>query len=149
MSGLYSYSDYLDDPFLATDEIGNFLRSSALRLFLGAGASKGFGLPEWKMLIARVLGKDMDANFVADLDATITDLRRLIDPVDDGSKEYVRRVQKALYNGVRRNLLKQLQKSPLLLAVAALITGMHRGRIDSVITYNYDDLLEQYLSYPC
>jgi hypothetical protein len=115
-------------------------------LFLGAGASIAFNLPPWKMLIARILGKESDPVFVSELDSkSVTDLRRLVDPFDDDSATYVENVHNALYRDVKANLLEQLQVSPLLLALAALMTGAHRGRIDSVVTYNYDDLLEQYL----
>lgn len=146
MSHIYSYTDYVVDPFLATDELGRLLGNSAFRLFLGAGASVAFNLPAWKMLIARILGKESDPVFVSGLDSkSVTDLRRLIDPLDDDSALYVGKVQNALYRDVKTNLLEQLQVSPLLLALAALMTGAHRGRIDSVVTYNYDDLLEQYL----
>jgi hypothetical protein len=146
LNGIYSYKDYAVKPFLATLALGELLQRSALRLFLGAGASAGFGLPSWKLLLARVLGKDHDAAFLAALEAkSPTDQRRLIDPLDDGSEAYLRLVHSGLYRDAAPDLLAQLQKSPLLLAVAAMMTGLHRGRIDSVITYNYDDLLEQYL----
>jgi len=146
LSGIYSYSDYVVKPFLATLALGELLKRSALRLFLGAGASAGFGLPAWKLLIARVLGRDGDPSFLAVLDATSpTDQRRQIDPLDDASEAYFLKVHTALYRDSAADLLTQLQRSPLLLAVAAMMTGLHRGRIDSVVTYNYDDLLEQYL----
>ncbi len=142
----YGYDDYLRDPFLAVDRIGSLLKMGVLRLFLGAGASSGFGLPEWKTLIARVLARDTDKDFMDSLPRqTPADLTKLLDDIDDGSDKYVRRVHEALYRDAAPSLLRQLQKSPLLLSVAALTTGAHRGRIDSVITYNYDDLLEQYL----
>jgi SIR2-like domain len=147
VSDIYSYGDYIADPFLATIALGQLLGSSSLRLFLGAGVSSGFGLPEWKMLTSRVLGKDTDTTFMANLDGeSVEELRRLLDTVDDGSETYVCRVHDALYRDVASDLIRQLQKSPLLLAVAALMTGAHRGRVDSVVTYNYDDLLEQYLA---
>lgn len=146
MNSAYDYSDYVAEPFLATHELGDLLRTSSLRLFLGAGVSSGFGLPEWAQLIARILGRDDDLDFVATLKSkTIPELRRLLDPIDNKTTEYHQRVHEALYRDVAPDLIKQLQKSPLLLAVAAMMTGAHRGRIDSVITYNYDDLLEQYL----
>lgn len=142
----YSYNDYLKDPFLAVDRIGALLRDGVLRLFLGAGVSSGFGLPEWKTLIARVLSRDTDKDFLDSLpDRTPTDLTKLVDDVDDASDEYVRKVHEALYRDAAKSLFDQLQRSPLLLSVSALLTGAYRGRIDSVITYNYDDLLEQYL----
>lgn len=145
---IYSEADYQANPFLATDELGRLLRSGSLRLFLGAGVSSGFGLPEWRALIARVLGREADEAFVASL-GTMSEKAQatLIDPVDDGSPQYVRLVQEALYRDVRADLVERLQRSPLLLAVAALVTGgLCRGRVDSVVTYNYDDLLEQYLA---
>lgn len=76
------------------------------------------------------------------------DLARLVDPIDRNEQrlEYLRAVYKALYDTVEPTLTERLSKSPLLLAVAALLTGSCRGRIDRVFTYNYDDLLEQYLA---
>ncbi|MFN0164915.1 MAG: SIR2 family protein [Bryobacteraceae bacterium] len=142
----YGYDDYLQNPFLAVDRIGSLLRKGVLRLFLGAGASSGFGLPEWKTLIARVLSRDTDKDFMDSLPGlTPTDLTKLINDMDDSSEKYVRQVHEALYRDAATSLLGQLRQSPLLLSVAALVTGAHRGRIDSVVTYNYDDLLEQYL----
>ena len=142
----YSYEDYLKDPVLAVDRIGSLLRDGVLRLFLGAGVSSGFGLPQWKTLIARVLSRDTDKGFMKSLHSlTPTDLTKLVDDIDDGSEKYIRGVHEALYRDAAASLFDQLQRSPLLLSVAALVTGAHRGRIDSVITYNYDDLLEQYL----
>lgn len=115
-------------------------------LFLGAGASSGFGLPDWPLLVARILKKDADPSFMKELrQKSDTDMAELIDALDDGSEEYVNKVREALYSGVAKELTDQLPRSPLLLAVAALITGSCRGRITSVITYNYDDLLKQYL----
>jgi hypothetical protein len=134
------------DPFLAVERIGSLLGEGVLRLFLGAGVSSGFGLPQWKILIARVLSRDTDRDFLDRLPSKApTDLTKLIDDIDDGSQKYVRRVHEALYRDSATSLFDQLQRSPLLLSVAALVTGAHRGRIDAVITYNYDDLLEQYL----
>lgn len=146
MTLLYSHKDYERDPFLATAEIGRMLASGSLRLFLGAGVSAAFGLPEWKLLVARLLERESDASFMADLASrSSSELGRLLDPLDDGSTDYYRRVHEALYRDVAADLLEQLQRSPLLLAVAALMTGSHRGRVESVVTYNYDDILERYL----
>ena len=141
-----SHADYKDKPFLATDAIGRLLGMSRLNLFLGAGISKGFGLPDWTMLIARILGKDGDAAFVADLRSkSSSDQIQLLDAIDDGGADYFSKIHGALYRDVKSSLLEQLQQSPLLLAVGALVTGSCRGRISVVYTYNYDDLLEQYL----
>ena len=143
----FSWRDFQEDPQRAVPEIGEFLNDGALSLYVGAGASSGFGLPEWKILIARILGKDRDASLLARLDGgSPMELSKLLDSVDDGSLKYVSSVHQALYRDVEKDLLDQLQRSPLLLAVAALITGSCRGNVSSVVTYNYDDLLEQYLA---
>jgi SIR2-like domain len=142
---IYSDKDYALQPLLAAPALGQLLHDGALGLFIGAGVSSGFGLPKWKELIARILAKEHDADFVASLATKSTpDLCRLINPIDDGSPSYVETVHKALYRDVKPRLADQLVRSPLLLAVAALITGSCRGRVDSITTYNYDDLLEQY-----
>jgi len=142
---IHSATDYEADPFLAVPAVGALLRDGCVNLFLGAGVSAGFGLPRWTVLVARILGKGDDAAFIAEL-GTKSDkqLGMLVDAVDNGKVEYAERVHSALYRDVD-NLLEQLQRSPLLLAVVALLTGTSRGRIHHVFTYNYDNLLEQYL----
>jgi len=146
MSEIFSHQEYWRDPSLALSTLGALLSSSAFCLFLGAGVSTGFGLPGWKGLIARILKKDTDLEFVEELDRrSVKDLPLLLDEIDDGSLGYLERVHEALYRDASADLSDQLMRSPLLLAVAALMAGAHRGRIATVITYNYDDLLEQYL----
>jgi hypothetical protein len=143
---IYSHSDFDRDPFLAAEDISSFLHRGSLMLFLGSGVWSGFGLPSWPRLVARVVDKGDDEEFVQRL-AGETDkvLAKLIDDVDDGSKEYIEKIHNALYSGVLEDLTERLSQSPLLLAVAALLTGSCRGRISTIITYNYDDLLKQYL----
>lgn len=144
---MHSEADYKADPFLAVEAVGALLRASCLNLFLGAGVSAGFGLPFWRLLVARILGHGDDAAFIEGLRGkSDRDMGRLIDAVDDSTANYVSTVYDALYKDVSEGLLEQLQKSPLLLAVAALLTGTYRGRIHHVFTYNYDNLLEQYLN---
>jgi hypothetical protein len=144
---MYSHKDYERNPFLATREIGRELNGGSLTLFLGAGVSSGFGLPDWPTLVARILGRGSDASYVGELHTkNDTDLARLIDAVDDGTEAYVDKVHGALYSDVPSILTDHLSRSPLLLSVGAMMTGACRGRITSVITYNYDDLLIQYLN---
>jgi len=143
---VYSHPDYERDPFLAVGDIARLLHAGSLMLFLGSGVSSGFGLPQWAELVARILEKVDDDEFVEDLEGkSDQDMAKLIDDVDDGSEAYVEKVYNALYSEVAEYLAEQLTRSPLLLAVAALLSGSCRGRISSVITYNYDDLLKQYL----
>jgi hypothetical protein len=142
----HSCDDFKRNPFLATEDIGDILRDGSLMLFLGAGVSSGFGLPSWANLIARLLGREADGAYVKKLKGmSDKELARLVDKLDDSSKSYLDKVREALYRKVAKELTDLLARSPLLLAVAALITGSRRGRVTTVITYNYDDLLGQYL----
>jgi hypothetical protein len=146
---MHAVEDYKTRPFLAAPAIGKLLRSSALNLFLGAGASAGFGLPEWVILVARILGHGSDTFRIAELSKlSDKELTKLLNEVDDENRrdEYLSSIHKALYADVKENLLDQLTVSPLLLAAAALITGSVRGRVQCVFTYNYDNMLEQYLA---
>ncbi len=142
----YSHREYVKDPFLATKDVARLLRDGSLRLFLGSGVSNGFGLPNWALLVARLLDRGEDEEFVNELSAkSDKELGKLVDPVDDGSAAYVEKFHQSLYSKVAEDLAGRFSRSPLLLAVAALLTGSCRGRISSVVTYNYDDLLKQYL----
>lgn len=150
---LHSHVDYVDKPFLATAAIGGLLATGRLNLFLGSGVSSGFGLPDWALLIARLLGKGTEVEYVEQLRAkSDAELMAHVDTVDDGTELYASKVHAALYESVDAELSNHLPRSPLLLAVAALLTGSCRGRIERVFTYNYDNLLEQYiemLGYAC
>lgn len=140
---IYSHNDFESNPYLAVDSIAQLLHDGYLTLFLGAGVSAGFGLPEWPRLIAEILGRTSDDDFVRSLPGmSDKDVALLVDPIDDGTSKYVATVHRALYSQTPKELVDLLQRSPLLLSVAALVTGSCRGRIESVVTYNYDDLLE-------
>jgi hypothetical protein len=132
----YSWEDYIDNPFLSTKFIGSLLQRGALTLFVGAGVSQGFGLPNWKGLKTIICETDS---------ASDEELDNLIDDKDDGSSSYIDSIHAALYGKISIDKEDYFTKSPLLLAIAALSTGTCRGRIDTIITYNYDDLLKQYL----
>jgi hypothetical protein len=141
---VHSPKDFREDPYLATAIIARQLAKGRLNLFLGAGVSAGFGLPNWTKLVARVL--DHEDDYSTQLDQmSEPDVAKLLDPLDDASSKYQEKVHRALYKTAAPDLLRQLSVSPLLLAVAGLLTGSCRGRIQRVFTYNYDDLLEQYL----
>ena len=148
----YGHSDFEKDSFLATSVIGKHLRQGALNLFLGAGVSMGFGFPSWSRLVARVVEfddaptKDVTSSQLKQYrDKGADELMRLVDDYDDGSHDYMKRVHRALYFRVAESLLDKLQQTPQLFALGAMITGSCRGRVKTVVTYNFDDLLEQHL----
>ena len=85
------------NPLSIIPTIGRYLGRGWLNLFLGAGISSPFGFPEWAELIARIIGKPTDK---ATLDSLNTmsdkDLARLVDPFDDATIVFARKVYDAL-----------------------------------------------------
>lgn len=141
-----SADHFVERPFLAADEIGDLLCRGSLSLFLGAGVSSGFGLPEWALLVARLLCAHPDSEFVNTLRAeSDRQVSRRVDPLDTKDHAFALKVHSALYRDSNESITSHLMHSPLLLAVAALMCGSARGRIARVFTYNYDDILECYL----
>lgn len=113
--------------------------------FLGAGVSRDAGLPSWENLLdTMVLDlRKMKAVSLNDLDALQNDcrkdnlikaryLKRICDARD---VQFVDLIRKSLYSS-------ELKNSKLVAAIADCIES---GQLESVITYNYDDVLEREL----
>lgn len=111
--------------------------------FLGAGVSRSAGLPSWEKLLDAMVSdlREMKEVSLNDLDALKNDcskdnlikaryLKRLCDERD---VSFVDLIRKALYSVVPRD-------SKLVDAVTDCIES---GTLESVITYNYDDVLER------
>lgn len=115
-------------------------------LFLGAGVSRDAGLKDWgKLLDAIVLElQDMKEVSLNDLDALNKDCGKdfLI------KARYLRRVCKerdvSFVDLVRRALYDIEPKESKL--VQAIVGCVASGKIESIITYNYDDIIEQELA---
>lgn len=143
-----SFDHYINDPNLAARDIGELLGVGSLSLFLGAGVSQGFGLPSWPQLVARLIGRGNDKQFIRSLrKKSDTEVARLVDDVDSGDASFASKVHSALYEGSDADLSDRFVASPLLSAVTALFSGSCRGRVRTVVSYNYDDVLERYLRF--
>lgn len=114
--------------------------------FLGAGVSIGAGLPNWGTLLKRILAilnnnrPDLKMRYsVLDNDAKRSSLimARYIESAFSDSDEFKRAVRDSLYQ-------VKPKTSKLIETICAIIAGGQR-KIDSVITYNYDDCVEQEL----
>ena len=114
-------------------------------LFLGAGLSKSMGLPGWDELLMSLLEslKQRKALSINDYSACVNDsgqspllkaryLKHFYDELDFSLVSDIRNV---LYSHITK-------KTELLPSVCILIKT---GKVESVITYNYDDLLEEAL----
>lgn len=149
----------------AIGEVADKYRLGRFSLFLGAGVSSSAGLPDWDTLLNSLFVSmltDESQNRVTDNEGILSIVKRLrqIDGpsalmlaryvrrgLSTGSKveqdQFVQAVTKQLYG--LRNRRFSLQ-SPLIKAIANLCTPTRTGaKVRSVITYNFDDLVEREL----
>lgn len=127
----------LVQEFLATQ-----LLHGRLALVLGAGVSVPFGLPNWDTLIERMYqskGASRDSSMTLPLQAEVFRLTHCKDWTD-----YLHTVSKALYEGVNIDFWTL---KPLLAAIGALVMASKRGSASTIITFNFDDVLESYLEF--
>lgn len=141
--------DYLmlDGP--ATGYLARALQQGTITCVLGAGASAGYGLPDWLSLVNRMRADpDIGLPLVSTVPQPTSEAlqiaadqvrARLSDPAKFGEL-----VKKHLYLGV--NLNEEALRDPLLIALGSLMMGVRRGNVKKVLTFNYDSLLEWYLS---
>lgn len=114
-------------------------------LMLGAGLSKSLGLPGWDEMLQRLLEllKVNKLLSINDYSACQNDCNN--DPLIKARylKHYYNDSQFSLISGIRTLLYQSTRGNRALLdSVVAMIKT---GRIESVVTYNYDELLEESL----
>ncbi len=139
--------DHLTREEMAIPVLSSHLQAGTLVLFLGAGASLGAGLPDWYTLICRLckaVGLPTDgitpASSADALQTAADDVRsRMKDDAD-----FVQLVNRSLYEGV--TLSPALLRDDLLIALGALMMGSRRGKVSRVVTFNFDSVLEWYMS---
>ena len=136
----------VDSPDEAAKELGTMLHKGQLALFVGAGISKGLGAPDWhslaRMMARRTAGingkginrKTVPSEKLAEIFTRIS--RRL-------GSSFDAEVKKCLYYRLTKK--KGNWASGTLVALGALMSGTNRGRIDTVLSLNFDSILEMYL----
>ena len=130
---------------LVLDYCAKHLVAGRLTIVLGAGASLGFGLPDWDELMSRafkIAGKDIPDGLSVENQAEY--LQNTI--LSGDFPEFTRVIRESLY---QKGIIgaEEMSSMPLLNAIGALVMASTRGTVDRVITFNFDDLLEVYLSY--
>lgn len=152
-----SYSFYQLNQNEAWLDLSHALRERLLTLMVGAGISSKLGLPEWPELAKGVaetasdrLGLIRADRFnVADLDNNVsgrTLLRRMLKVRRQMGHEtaFVELVKQVLY-GPKWETPSIMDASPTLRALGMMIAGSQRGRINEIVNFNFDSLLEWYL----
>lgn len=118
--------------------------------FLGAGVSCDEGLPGWKSLLMALISdatgskieeKEFDALFEANGSSSIIMgryIRRLYNDDNEHMRKVIRKClyKKKTYNGIKSNTIQKICE----------LVNNNRKTVKSIITYNYDDLIEQQLA---
>lgn len=145
-------------------EVSMWFESESLVLVLGAGASASYGLPDWNLLLQKLLLISLESDGESTKDeideksgVLAKTFSRVFEPNSLITARYLhnhfkekqprstlafeKAIRDALYSGVDINDESELMKEIRKLCIAA-------GRspnLDSIITYNYDDILERCL----
>lgn len=161
-----SPGNWIDKRTEVLAEVCEHYRSGRFSMFLGAGVSSSAGLPDWDTLLNSLFVSMLTDTQIADkktdneqVSSIVKRLRQVDGPsalmlaryirrglsAGSGSEqsEFIRSVTEQLY-GLRNQRFSL--SSPLIKAIASLCTPSRTGaKIRSVLTYNFDDLLEREL----
>lgn len=134
-------------------QIGDLIQayeSESLTLVLGAGVSVEYGLPDWNTLLQSLLLSatiDSEEPFVASLFTQVFNPSPLV-AARFVRNHYHNKVADKSFEDVTREIIYQQIKadihSPLMKEICALVLAPARSpMLDSIITYNFDDILER------
>lgn len=138
--------DNWKNPDLLIDYLARQLVKGRLGIFLGAGVSRFYDLPDWFELIDRLsIAKGAKRPQPgADLVRAGGVLRSTHYKGDDAG--FKADVKQALYRGKTLDFAK-LRENDTLASIGSLVMSSRRGAVTKVISLNYDDLLENYLQF--
>jgi hypothetical protein len=146
MADVVDWSGYLNNSEKAAKAIGQLLHREELALFVGAGISFDHGAPSWHAL-ARAMARDAGVESAGinrkkinggELDKIFSRIKR------NYTGNFDELVKKWLYR--RWGPAKAGNwASNTLVALGSLMLGTRRGRIDTVVSTNFDSILEMYL----
>ena len=114
-------------------------------LFIGAGLSKSMGLPGWDELLRSLLEslKKSKSLSINDYSACVNDSDHNYLIQARYLKQFYRDSHLSFVSGIRDVLYQNKRESTELLD--SIVMMVKTGKVDSIITYNYDDLLEEAL----
>ena len=135
-------------PDLAINYLADCLKEGTLIMFLGAGASKSYGLPSWVELVNDLRSQaKMD---LLDINCSSEDLQNAADEVKsklkDSNDNFINRIEKSLYKNISSTSIHNIFSNKLLIALSSLLMGSKRGHIRKVVTFNYDSMLEWFVT---
>jgi hypothetical protein len=139
-------SDFESETKLIQFLAGQLLRGR-LAIFLGAGISKPLGLPMWSTLLNRMFkAKHSAPDKSKRLEEQATLFRAKYYANDYVG--YVKAIHNSLFlkKSIRVDF-DSLHQNKTLSAIGSLVMASHRGSVTSVVSFNFDNLLELYLKY--
>lgn len=124
------------------DKAKEALKNDRVSLFLGAGVSIPVGSISWKNLIDKLLNKSNLTINLSSNKRNVSDLEKGRYIIDAYSEKKEKDYHDSFYRDMRDFLYEKINRKPkdIIDVISSLIS---KCRIDSVITYNYDDLIEQ------
>ena len=114
-----------------------------LELVLGAGTSAHFGLPTWKSLIERLYSTHGATPSSGTETVQAEDFRNRYHKNDQAG--FVSAVKLALYHDVKIGF-DEMMSHHTLAGILSMLLAAGPGRNAEVVTFNWDNLLERYLS---
>lgn len=160
-------TNWKDSRSRLVDDVKDAYKSGQFSLFLGAGVSSSAGLPDWDTLLNSLFVSmltselnESNKNESNEISSIVKRLREVDGPSALMSARYIRKgmsisgvaEQTRFVNTVTEQLYKLRDKrysidSPLIKSIAAMcMPGRTGAKVKSVVTYNFDDLIERELS---
>ena len=149
-AGLYKNTDWRQHRSEIIKDAQAAIKQDNNALFLGAGVSMSAKMPSWEELLKRLMGevktlkeptlnafKELSSHVFQECGSSYPIMGRYLQTaigLQNNSPAFSALIQKSLYN--------TYNTSPLLRVLAHIV---QQKKVDEIITYNYDNLLEQNL----
>jgi hypothetical protein len=117
------------------NKVKETIKNNKICLFLGAGVSASAGVVTWEALLEHLCVKKGLAKIDSDIESVVKG-RFIIEEY----RKLEKKIPDDFYNDMRDIQYANIHPSKLIEAIANLIT---KNSVESVISYNYDDLVEQ------
>ena len=128
------------------EHLADQLIAGRLGLFLGAGASDFFGLPNWQTLVTRIATSVGEGTPPVGFNPINKAEALRVKYFAERPSDFNAAVKNALYQGKTLDF-SVISQNRLLSAVGSLVMASRRGSAAKVFTLNFDDLLELYLEF--
>ncbi|MCP5370217.1 MAG: SIR2 family protein [Hyphomicrobiales bacterium] len=131
---------------VALESIAKKLQRGNVLLVLGAGVSMFYGLPNWKDLLAGIRCDGTGHTLPEISDDYPRWAQNILDDLFGGDeKKFSEAISEALYGSPTKEIdTERIRHNETLRSICAIGTDSMRGKTDSIVTFNYDSLLESY-----